>query len=467
MKYIFSILLCLSLQTGFSQIIKTVGISYTSGTPTYTPSKAGSALALDTVTWRYYTWNGSTWLSDGYRIQTISGCSAPAYTPTKFQSYLVINACTVMQGAPELYFWTGSAWLQINEGQTYTAGTGVAISGGNVISNTGDLSVTNELNTSLSVSGSNLQIVDAGGTLTVPVSGIAPVQAVSAGTGISISGTTTRTITSTITQADGSETKISAGSGISKTGTGTTGDPYTITNSSPSKWTDGGAYTYLTSTTDRVAIGSASSPGAKVTIAGEGTGYGTAFIIEGSGGTDGFAVQDNGNVGLGGYFPSEHNVGSGYGSIWMSTSNCGVIGETQANYRSVVLSANAVRQSGGWNQQDATRNSFIFSLGYESLNNGLIIYRAPSGSGNSFTALAKLDETKNYLALPVGMATTTPTSQVDIAAASGYAQLRLRTSYTPASSADALGNTGDTAWDANYFYIKTAAGWKRTALSTF
>jgi len=116
MKYIFSILLYVTLQTGFSQIIKTVGYSYTNGTPTYTPAKAGSALALDTVTWRYYTWNGSTWLSDGYRVQTISGCSAPAYTPTKFQSVLVINACTAGQGGPELYFWTGSVWLQINEG---------------------------------------------------------------------------------------------------------------------------------------------------------------------------------------------------------------------------------------------------------------------------------------------------------------------------------------------------------------
>jgi len=97
-----------------NNIVKTVGISYTNGTPTYTPAKAGSALALDTVTWRYYTWDGYTWLSSGFRVQTISGCSAPAYTPTKFQSYLVINACTAGQGGPELYFWNGSAWMCLN-----------------------------------------------------------------------------------------------------------------------------------------------------------------------------------------------------------------------------------------------------------------------------------------------------------------------------------------------------------------
>lgn len=66
-----------------------------------------------------------------------------------------------------------------------------------------------------------------------------------------------------------------------------------------------------------------------------------------------------------------------------------------------------------------------------------------------------------------GIGTTSPTSQLDVNAINGYAQLRLRTSYTPASSADANGNVGDFSWDDNYLYIKTSAGWKRSALSTF
>lgn len=81
-----------------------------------------------------------------------------------------------------------------------SAGTGIGVSGSSgtfTVSNTGDLSTTNELNTSFSVSGSNLALTDAGGTINVAVSSIAPVQAVSAGTGISISGTTTRTVTNT------------------------------------------------------------------------------------------------------------------------------------------------------------------------------------------------------------------------------------------------------------------------------
>jgi hypothetical protein len=78
----------------------------------------------------------------------------------------------------------------------YNAGTGISInSGTGAISNTGDLSNTNELNTAFSVTGGNLRLTDPGGNLDVPVSSISPVQAVAQGSGISISGTTTRTIT--------------------------------------------------------------------------------------------------------------------------------------------------------------------------------------------------------------------------------------------------------------------------------
>lgn len=60
-----------------------------------------------------------------------------------------------------------------------------------------------------------------------------------------------------------------------------------------------------------------------------------------------------------------------------------------------------------------------------------------------------------------------PTALLDVGGVAGYNQLRLRTAYTPSSTADVNGNTGDIAWDGNYLYIKTAAGWRRTALSDF
>lgn len=41
------------------------------------------------------------------------------------------------------------------------------------------------------------------------------------------------------------------------------------------------------------------------------------------------------------------------------------------------------------------------------------------------------------------------------------------TTLTPSSTADGAGTTGDIRWDDNYIYIKTSAGWKRSALTTW
>lgn len=60
-----------------------------------------------------------------------------------------------------------------------------------------------------------------------------------------------------------------------------------------------------------------------------------------------------------------------------------------------------------------------------------------------------------------------PTSKLDVAGDSGYSQLRLRTTYTPTSSTDTNGNTGDFSWDSNYIYVKTPSGWKRATLTAF
>lgn len=45
--------------------------------------------------------------------------------------------------------------------------------------------------------------------------------------------------------------------------------------------------------------------------------------------------------------------------------------------------------------------------------------------------------------------------------------LRLVTSFTPTGTADATGSAGAVSWDDDYIYVKTSAGWKRSALSTF
>jgi hypothetical protein len=39
--------------------------------------------------------------------------------------------------------------------------------------------------------------------------------------------------------------------------------------------------------------------------------------------------------------------------------------------------------------------------------------------------------------------------------------------YTPTGSSDTRGGEGDVAYDANFLYVKTQAGWKRVAISSF
>jgi hypothetical protein len=41
------------------------------------------------------------------------------------------------------------------------------------------------------------------------------------------------------------------------------------------------------------------------------------------------------------------------------------------------------------------------------------------------------------------------------------------THYTPTGTSDSNGDVGDTAWDDNYFYVKTPDGWKRAELETW
>jgi len=160
------------------------------------PSKS-ARVAIDTVTSKWYEYaTPGGWRWSGDRVQDISGCAAPAYTPGKAQSRLVLNSCTEAQNGhgPELYKYTGSAWLCLNCGGNYTAGTGiditgteitntapdqvVSIAGAGINAVTGtypnftvtgtevDGSVTNELQT-LSVAGNNLTISD-GNTVTLP-----------------------------------------------------------------------------------------------------------------------------------------------------------------------------------------------------------------------------------------------------------------------------------------------------------
>jgi hypothetical protein len=133
MRYILIIaaLFC-SLPQIFAQnnITYGAGISYTNGAPSFVPPARTSRVAIDTITGKWYHFNTpGGWQLLGNTIEEIAGCSAPAYTPTKGDSKVVINNCA----APELYYWTGSAWVWINEGATYYAGEGIRIENDTII----------------------------------------------------------------------------------------------------------------------------------------------------------------------------------------------------------------------------------------------------------------------------------------------------------------------------------------------
>jgi len=196
--FIISVLLLHAKCVAQNNTVYGAGISYTNGVPTFVPPSKSARVAIDTVTSKWYEYaTPGGWRWSGDRVQDISGCAAPAYTPGKAQSRLVLNNCTEAQNGhgPELYKYTGSAWLCLNCGGNYTAGDGIDITG-SVITNTApdqvvgitgaginaitgtypnftvtgtevDGSVTNELQT-LSISGDTISLSDGGGSVVVP-----------------------------------------------------------------------------------------------------------------------------------------------------------------------------------------------------------------------------------------------------------------------------------------------------------
>ena len=93
-------------------------------------------------------------------------------------------------------------------------------------------------------------------------------------------------------------------------------------------------------------------------------------------------------------------------------------------------------------------------------------YLGTTVSGASYEPHIHIDGrsgTKGFMG--VGVGNTSPTSLIDISGSTGYNQFRIRAPYTPSSSSDTNGNTGQINWDSNYLYIKTSAGWKRAALT--
>jgi hypothetical protein len=177
----------------------------------------------------------------------------------------------------------------------------------------------------------------------------------------------------------------------------------------------------------------------------------------GSAQTAGFNISGNGligtRLGVGNANPVQRLQLGTHAYVSTSTPECIDLGGTYSNTAGTNVKLRLY--------DDGT---YVYGFGV-SLNQ--FDYVAPLGSNKHVfyaagTALMAIQGNGN-----VGIATTSPTAALDINAATGYNQLRLRASFTPSGTSDSSGNVGDISWDSDYMYVKTSSGWKRAALSTW
>ncbi len=132
-------------------------------------------------------------------------------------------------------------------------------------------------------------------------------------------------------------------------------------------------------------------------------------------------------------------------------------------------------ETAGFSDYGKVKDGYIYS---SELNNGINIIsqvtnpqttddyiRFYAGQGAGVGTIADLHiQGSGSTRGNIGINNESPTSKLDIVGTNGYQQLRLRTSYTPTSTADSNGEIGDIAWDNSYLYIKTGTGWGRVRL---
>jgi hypothetical protein len=124
-------------------------------------------------------------------------------------------------------------------------------------------------------------------------------------------------------------------------------------------------------------------------------------------------------------------------------------------------------------------NANAIGVEKDGIGSAVYIYKKAGESGNSIeidhyssdNALVIRSGVSEILVVEstgdVAIGSASATAKLDLNGPTGYNQLRVRTPYTPTSTNDPNGNIGDIAWDDNYMYIKTNAGWKRSQLSTW
>jgi hypothetical protein len=498
-------------------------------TPAYTPTKGDSKVVINNCTTpEVYFYNGSTWVwinegttyyaGEGIRIEndTIILDSLElnelhnVFVPNPINNQVLTwdnidkrwEAKTVADSSATnelqtLSVATNTATLSSGGGSVTIAGAGINTVGtaGTTITVTGtevDGSVSNELQT-LSTGTNTLTLSDGGGTVTVDTD---------PGDDVTGSGASGQVSFWTGGQTQSGDNGLFWNNTDKRLGIGTNspGAPLQVRGSgtSSSTWTaqfhnsaTGGNNAFMIRDDGNVGIGT-NTLQAKLHVTGN-VYVPTGFRYMGGGnalnaGMSFWGTQD-GNTGWGGfmgrnmyydgtnYYYSSTNAAALWGTVaglWvqgnsLNTIALGLIARPPTEGGSNVISTNtdrlaymrlAVTYSGniGINNTNPSARLHVVGSGSTSSTWTAQFHNSATGGNNAFM----IRDDGN-----IGVRTNAPTDLIDINGANGYSQLRLRTAYTPTGTADANGNTGDVSWDANYIYIKTAAGWKRSALSTF
>ena len=166
---------------------------------------------------------------------------------------------TLSLAGSQLSLSNGGGSVTLPTGTTYTAGTGINIAG-NAISNAGDLSNTNEIQT-LSVTGDQLSLSNGGGTVTLPTG-----TTYTAGTGISITGNAIAN-TGDVSNTNELQNLSLTGTTLTISGTGSSVDLAGLAGGGGGLWAPSG--TNINSTNSgNVGIGT-SAPAAKLEVVGD------------------------------------------------------------------------------------------------------------------------------------------------------------------------------------------------------
>lgn len=193
-----------------------------------------------------------------------------------------------------------------------------------------------------------------------------------------------------------------------------------------------------------------------------------------------FSLTKFGDLAFKGVWPSSTHTGNDYPVLWLGGSNCSLMGEPGSTYRCAQLTANRVRVSGAWGQADASRNTWVVQLGYESNINGFQVVRSPAGNANAYEYWLKVDNAggvqaisnANVVALSAQVASGQTADMVQFRNSSGTAlsgvaatgEVRTTTSGGAPTTSPPDGSMHvDTS--AHRLYVRSGGVWKYTALT--